>query len=490
MNLASNGDISFYEDTGTTAKLFWDASAESLTVGQSNNFSNALANDLQVGTTSGSHGITIVGQNTASANLFFADNNNNDRGKISYSHASDALSFTVASAERMRIDASGRVGIGTSSPSAKVHAVGDNSDGTNLATSASNAKVRFQNHSNSSLSAYQGYTGNSSWYTQIANSAGTSSYDLSLNPYGGRVGIGTSSPSSSLHITASHPTVYLETSGGGATDAAYLQKYSNDVYLYNKESAGNLYLGTDNATKVTLDSSGRVGIGTSSPSLFSDTQLMVRNDLDNAGIGIATGQSGKSARLRFFDNSGNQDATIGIEGTGNALFFTTVGGGESMRIDSSGNLLVGTTSTLHANTGGLHVKATGSLHAMCVQAGGNGYGVVLNNSAGAVVGSIVMSASATSYNTSSDQRLKENIADADDAGSKIDSIQVRKYDWRADGSHQDYGMIAQELQTVAPEAVSGDADSEEMMGVDYSKLVPMLIKEIQSLRNRVAQLEE
>ena len=117
LNIGSNGDISFYEDTGTTAKFFWDASAESLAIGQSNNFSNALANDLQVGTTSGSHGITIVGQNTASANLFFADNNNNDRGKISYSHASDALSFTVASTERMRIDSSGNVGIGTSSPS-------------------------------------------------------------------------------------------------------------------------------------------------------------------------------------------------------------------------------------------------------------------------------------------------------------------------------------------------------------------------------------
>ena len=73
--------------------------------------------------------------------------------------------------------------------------------------------------------------------------------------------------------------------------------------------------------------------------------------------------------------------------------------------------------------------------------------------------------------------------------ARVDAIQVRKFDWKADGSHQDYGMIAQELQTVAPEAVSGDADSEEMMGVDYSKLVPMLVKEIQSLRSRVAQLE-
>ena len=108
---------------------------------------------------------------------------------------------------------------------------------------------------------------------------------------------------------------------------------------------------------------------------------------------------------------------------------------------------------------------------------------------GTTVGSISVTTSATSYNTSSDRRLKENIADADDAGSKVDAIQVRKFDWKADGSHQDYGMVAQELQTVAPEAVSQGETEDDMMGVDYSKLVPMMLKEIQSLRARVAQLE-
>jgi len=106
------------------------------------------------------------------------------------------------------------------------------------------------------------------------------------------------------------------------------------------------------------------------------------------------------------------------------------------------------------------------------------------------VGSIKANNSATTFNTSSDQRLKENIADADDAGSKIDAIQVRQFDWKVDGSHQDYGMVAQELLEVAPEAVARGETQEEMMGVDYSKLVPMLIKEIQSLRQRVAQLED
>ena len=105
------------------------------------------------------------------------------------------------------------------------------------------------------------------------------------------------------------------------------------------------------------------------------------------------------------------------------------------------------------------------------------------------VGTITTSGSATAYNTSSDQRLKDNIVDAPSASDDIDAIQVRSFDWKADGSHQKYGMVAQELVTVAPSAVSQSEDPEEMMGVDYSKLVPMMLKEIQQLRARVAQLE-
>ena len=68
-------------------------------------------------------------------------------------------------------------------------------------------------------------------------------------------------------------------------------------------------------------------------------------------------------------------------------------------------------------------------------------------------------------------------------------MQVRKFDWKANGLHQRYGFVAQELLTVAPEAVHQPEDPEAMMAVDYSKLVPMLVKEVQALRQRVAQLE-
>jgi len=80
--------------------------------------------------------------------------------------------------------------------------------------------------------------------------------------------------------------------------------------------------------------------------------------------------------------------------------------------------------------------------------------------------------------------------DAPSASEDIDTIQVRSFDWKVDGENQKYGMIAQELLKVVPDAVNQGENPDDMMGVDYSKLVPMLIKEIQSLRNRVAQLEE
>ena len=76
-----------------------------------------------------------------------------------------------------------------------------------------------------------------------------------------------------------------------------------------------------------------------------------------------------------------------------------------------------------------------------------------------------------------------------DAGVKVDSIQVRKFDWKADGSHQDYGMVAQELRAVVPSAIHESPNGDGMLSVDYASLVPMMLKEIQSLRARIAALE-
>jgi hypothetical protein len=98
------------------------------------------------------------------------------------------------------------------------------------------------------------------------------------------------------------------------------------------------------------------------------------------------------------------------------------------------------------------------------------------------------------YNTTSDRRLKINIQDATiDSGDVIDSIRVREFDWIEPGhDHIEYGFVAQELYESAPQAVTVGDNGEDITKtwqVDSSKLVPLLVKEIQDLRQRVQELE-
>jgi hypothetical protein len=209
---------------------------------------------------------------------------------------------------------------------------------------------------------------------------------------------------------------------------------------------------------------------------------------DGAALALFGRASDNSAYIGFYQNGvATRTAMIQANPAAGLQFIGGSGGTLQMTLDASGNLLLGTTSvagigtSVSENNGKcLIIQNTSTVSANTMTQFKNPNGIV---------GQIICTGSTTAYNTSSDQRLKENITDANDAGNKIDAIKVRQYDWKADGSHQDYGMVAQELMTVAPEAVSGDPESDEMMGVDYSKLVPMMLKEIQSLRARISQLE-
>jgi hypothetical protein len=110
---------------------------------------------------------------------------------------------------------------------------------------------------------------------------------------------------------------------------------------------------------------------------------------------------------------------------------------------------------------------------------------------GTGVGNISVSAGATAYNTSSDERLKENITPADDPSAIIDALEVVQYDWRA-GGHVRWGIVAQDANAVFPEAITPGDNGQQVAvpwSVDPSKLVFMLVKEIQLLRARVAALE-
>ena len=255
-------------------------------------------------------------------------------------------------------------------------------------------------------------------------------------------------------------------------------------------------------TTLNITRDNKVGIGTSSP----DTSLHVvagaegevaqfTGSIENRGLSISIETAtDASALTRFNAQSGGSAGQIAFDTDSN----------ERMRIDSSGNLLVGTTDTTlynnnasGANSNGTMITLSGEIQVaryqetpLLVNRMGNDGTCISIRNRGVGVGAISTTSTATTYITSSDERLKENITDSADAGSKVDAIQIRQFDWKVDGSHQDYGVIAQELIEVAPEAVFEGDTEEDMMGVDYSKLVPLLVKEVQALRSRVAQLEE
>jgi hypothetical protein len=273
-------------------------------------------------------------------------------------------------------------------------------------------------------------------------------------------------------------------------------------------STGILAFGTSSTERLRIDASGNVGIGVVPSAWGSSTPAF--QILNGSIYGYGTYESGYSTNLYYdggWKHISTQVASQYRQTESGHQWFNAASASagatatmvQAMTLDASGNLLVGTTTS-----GATKLKVVGeaSEYAGYFEYQSSGYGLGISNVGGSgsttaifffntngAVGSIATSGSATTYNTSSDERLKENIADADDAGSKIDAIQVRKFDWKADGSHQDYGMVAQELLEVAPEAVSQGETEEEMMGVDYSKLVPMMLKEIQSLRQRIAALE-
>jgi hypothetical protein len=162
-----------------------------------------------------------------------------------------------------------------------------------------------------------------------------------------------------------------------------------------------------------------------------------------------------------------------------------------MTLDSSGNLLVGTTTLPTTGSTGTRI---GNYYIYLAEAG-TGYStrMAFINSNG-TVGTIATNGSATAYNTSSDYRLKEDVQPMTGASERLLALNPVNFAWKSDGSRVD-GFLAHEAQAVVPEAVHGEKDAvdedgnPEYQGIDQSKLVPLLTAALQEALNKIDDLE-
>jgi len=277
--------------------------------------------------------------------------------------------------------------------------------------------------------------------------------------------------------------------------------------------------------KMRIDASGNVGIGVTANTTNLGSTYKLLSVGTSGGSGIFMGQSdstasgssvaqffGKTTGTAGYQLAGGMIVTLDGTSTTNAVgrlqFYTASGGtvNEAMRIDSSGNLLVGATTTnlIATNTAGFVFKTGGGLQ--FVQTGNTSdWGVKTtsgnivnfyswNGSAGVYAGSITVNGNITTYTSISDYRLKENVAPLIGALDKISQLKPVTFDFK-DGGQKSQGFIAHELQAVVPDCVTGEKDAVDAegkpvyQGIDTSFLVATLTAAIQEQQALITTMQ-
>jgi hypothetical protein len=361
--------------------------------------------------------------------------------------------------------------------------------------------------------------------------------------------------------------IILDADGGdfkfqdGGSAKFHILTTSTETQLFNQtQDADIVFKGDDGgsaieAMRIDMSAGGRVGIGTTSPDSVVNIETTKTTALSSEAhfttLGLCiddntaynTALAGGGIAFRHIKNSsGDMNVYGAIDGVridnadgrvgGHLRFFTNNDGDgiptERMRIDSSGILLVGKTSTsgdvtnsgIIANSGGKTIITNNGDSAQnMVLAHYNSVGSPVaiefyRNSS--VVGSITKSTSSTAYNTSSDYRLKENVITDWDATSRLKQLKPSRFNFKIDKDTTVDGFLAHEVSEIVPEAVTGEKDAmkKEVLyvdgdeipegkkvgdvktpsqidpqGIDQSKLVPLLTKALQELEARIAKLE-
>ena len=368
------------------------------TGGSSGSSTNTAADEVFIDN-NGDTGITLGSSNTGLGTYAFADSDVALRGAIQYDHSDDSMNFRVSSANRMRIDSSGNVGIGTSSPSTKLEVAGDVKLGAvNPMQTATNVVHGTSGQNGFSIrTAVSGATTptysniddpNTGVFFPVADTLGITTGGterMRINSLG-NVGIGTSSPLTALHIenlgvgsANFNKGIIIKTGNGSFTSGhgPMLEFRNEDVYMAgirgiresgwasglqfftHNSSSGNVY-GTTFLERMRINASGdilaktidaRIGsdvgaieYGTSTANsvrFYSNNSERMR--IDSSGNAIFTKSGG--AYLQLKDASAVRGA-INVNTSDGLIFTTGSSFTERMRIDSSGNVGIGTSSEL------------------------------------------------------------------------------------------------------------------------------------------------
>jgi len=338
----------------------------------------------------------------------------------------------------------------------------------------------------------------------------------------GNVGIGTTNPAQTLHTSGTGvQRIQIDATDNNAAGAGLYMKVLNsgslvgnatvrvdnvgNINFFNGTSSESEKMRITSAGHVTLGSGANVGtpgtisLNVGSTSSSGGLQLFAPTDVAHGiNFGDAYSTSAVYAGAIEYNHASNY-----------MRFFTAAT--EKMRIDTSGNLLVGKTSTtfsvdgFRASNSGISVSRTSGT-VFDVNRNGSDGNTLAFYKAGTNVGTISVSGSATAYNTSSDYRLKENVVTDWDGTTLLKQLKPSKFNFKADTDTTIQGFLAHEVSSIVPQAVSGEKDAvytaeEEAdgegvkgqpnyQGIDHSKLVPLLVKTIQELEARIKTLED
>lgn len=288
-----------------------------------------------------------------------------------------------------------------------------------------------------------------------------------------------------------------------------------DTGLY-QTTAGELRFASNGTRTATLNGNGldSTAVGAGTPSTGAFTTLSASGLIAAAAavtVGTTLGVTGATTLSSTLAVTGNVSVNTNkftvtaasgntlVAGTLSVTGHTTLEGITSTGATGTNKLVYDTSPTIVTPTitGTSQVNYSGgtteAFQTNDSVGGSSSFAVAAFFRSASQVGSIATTNNATSFNTSSDKRLKENFAPLQKAGDLLDKLAVGTFDWKQPMGGTGVGVLAQDAFLVIPEAVhQGDDDPitvSNQWAVDYSKFVPYLIAEIQSLRQRLTTLE-